>query len=326
VGELVYIGSCSGTLFALDRGDGRVRWSHDVKPDGRPTSFHGDPLVTESLIVIGTDGGNQQDHGSHIWAFALDSGAVRWVCAVEDGIVSDIVRAGDRLLAITRADSLLCLDLASGRRLWSFPGRVDGSDFEFLYRSPAVAGARAFFGDAEGKVHALDLVSGRSLWTRPLDAPISTGILAIGDELVLADQHGSVHRLDQTTGAVRANIPVGGTFNGPPITIGDSLVVLAGQRAILCLDLAAARVRWTRTLALSSSRPYLWRGTVLAGTVKGELFAFRANDGLPLWSGAFVGKIRGIGQDDRVLYLGTQEGMIYAYTRGTAGGVNTILR
>ena len=320
MGELVYIGSCSGTLFALDRHDGRTRWSHDVKPNGRPTSFHGDALVVENLIVIGTDGGNQQDHGSHIWACALDSGAVRWACAVEDGIVSDIIRAGDRLVAITRADSLLCLDLASGRRLWSFAGRVDGSEFEFLYRSPAVAGPRAFFGDAGGNVHALDLVSGRSLWTRPLGAAISTGILAIGDELVLADEHGTVHRLDQTTGAARTVIPLGDTFKGPPITVGDSLVVFAGDRAIVCLDLATARVRWTRIFAsLSSSRPYLWRGAVLAATVKGELVAFRASDGMPLWSHAFVGKIRGIGHDDRTLYLGTQEGMIYAYTRGTPG-------
>lgn len=318
--DLVYIGSCSGTFFALDRHNGRTRWSYDVRPNGRETSFHGDALVAESLIVIGSDGGNQQDHGSHIWAFALDSGAVRWVCAVEDGIVSDIVRAGDRLLAITRADSLLCLDLASGRRLWSRAGGSEGSDSEFIYRSPAVAGTLVFFGDNEGKVHALDLVSGRSLWTRPLGATISTGILAMGDELVLADQHGSIHRLDQTTGAVRASILVGDTFHGPPITIGDSLVVFAGDRAIVCVDLAAARVRWTRTLArLSSSRPYLWRGSVLAATVKGELFAFRAGDGMPFWSRAFVGMIRGIGQDDRTLYLGTQEGMIYAHTRGRAG-------
>lgn len=319
MGDLVYIGSCSGTLYALDRHDGRTRWSYDVKPNGRETSFHGDALVTESMLVIGTDGGNQQDHASHIFAFALDSGAVRWSCAVEDGIVSDIVRAGGRVLAITRADSLLCLDLASGRRLWSYAGGGERSDYEFIYRSPAVAGARVFFGDGNGRVHALDLNSGRSVWTRVLGAGISTGILAIGDELVLADEQGVIHRLDQTSGAVRADIAVGDTFKGPPIMVADSLLVLAGDRAIACLDLVAARVRWTHTLSLSSSRPYLWRGAVVAATVKGELFAFRARDGMPLWSRAFVGKIRGIGQDDRTLYLGTQEGMIYAYEQGTAG-------
>jgi outer membrane protein assembly factor BamB len=54
---------------------------------------------------------------------------------------------------------------------------------------------------------------------------------------------------------------------------------------------------------------------VLAATVKGDLLAFRARDGMPLWSHPFAGKIRGIGQDNRTLYLGTQEGMLYAYAR-----------
>ncbi len=324
MGDLVYIGSCSGTLFALDRRDGSTRWSHDVRPNGRPTSFHGDALVTDSLIVIGTDGGTQENRRSHVWAFALESGAVRWSCALDDGVVSDIVRDGTRVLAITRADSLLCLDLASGRRLWSFAGGTVSTASDFVYRSPAVAGGRAYFGDHAGKVHALDLDSGRLLWSHPIGAEISTGVLAIGDELVLADVHGNVHRLDQATGVVRAAIPLDRTFNGPPITVGDSLVVFAGEEAIVCLDLAAARMRWERTLArLSSSRPYLWRGNVLAATVKGELFAFRAGDGMPLWSRAFVGMVRGIGQDDRTLYLGTQEGMIYAYPRGQTGAIRS---
>ena len=58
----------------------------------------------------------------------------------------------------------------------------------------------------------------------------------------------------------------------------------------------------------------------MAATVHGELLAFRAGDGLPLWSRVFTGMIRGIGHDDRTLYLGTQEGMVYAYARRAALG------
>src|SRR5206468_2960755 len=119
-GDLVYIGSCSGTFFALDRRDGRLRWSQDVRPDARPTSFHGDALVADSLILIGTDAGTAENRHDHVWAFVLDGGAIRWKCPLEDGIVSDVVSAGSRVFAITRADSLLCLDMATGRRLWSF--------------------------------------------------------------------------------------------------------------------------------------------------------------------------------------------------------------
>ena len=285
-----------------------------MRPNARPTSFHGDALVADSLILIGTDAGTAENRHNHVWAFVLDGGAIRWKCPLEDGIVSDVVSAGNRVFAVTRADSLLCLDMATGRRLWSFADS-SASQSQFIYRSPAVAGERVFFGDAKGTVHALAVESGRRLWSCSVGAAISTGPLALGHELVLADENGTVHRIDQASGAIRAAIPVGGIFTGSPVALGDSLVLLAGDDAIACMDLAAARVRWTRALRVSSSRPYVWRGSVLVATTKGELIALRAEDGMPLWTHTFKGIIRGIGQDDRTLYVGTQQGMIYAYRR-----------
>jgi outer membrane protein assembly factor BamB len=313
VGDLLCIGSCSGRFFALDRRLGTVRWSQDVRPSARPTSFHGDALVVgDSLIVIGTDAGTQENRRNHVWAFATTNGAIRWKHPLDDGIVSDVVRAGGRAFAITRADSLLCLDLASGRRLWCFADS-NPSEPQFIYRSPAVAQGRVFLGDGKGNVRALDVESGRVLWTRPVGSAISTGVLAIDDELVLADAGGALHRIDQATGAIRTGGSLGGTFYGPPTSVGDSLVLFAGDDAIKCWDPRTARVRWTRDLPLSSSRPYVWHGAVWAATVQGELFAFRPSDGKQLWFRTFEGSIRGIGQDERTLYLGTQQGMIYAY-------------
>lgn len=312
MGDVVCIGSCSGTFFALDRRTGQPRWARDVRPGGRPTSFHGDPLVTDSLIVIGSDGGTPESRLNHVWAFAHD-GTVRWKTPLEGGIVSDIVRDGDRAFAITRTDSLLCLDLATGRRLWSFAADDRASEERFLYRSPSVVSRRVFVGDMEGRVHALATGSGRVLWTRSLGSEICTGMLAIGGDLLLADVHGRVHRIDQATGAIRASYPVGATFEGPPVNAGDSLALFAGREAILALHPASGAVRWRHDLRLSSARPYLRRGSVIAATEEGDVVAFRARDGMPQWSRAFPGIVRGIGWDDRTLYLGTEQGMLYAH-------------
>lgn len=314
MGDLVVIGSCSGTLFALDRRDGSTRWARDVRPAGRPTSFHGDPLVADSLLVIGTDGRTPESDLNHVWAFALD-GTVRWKTEVRAGIVSDVVQARDRIFVTTRSDSLLCLDLVTGGRLWAFAADEHASEEGFLYRSPAVAGDRVFVGDMEGRVHALSVESGRVLWTRSLGSTISTGILAIGDELVVGDDSGAVHRLERATGSPRRSIRVGSVFQGQPLALGDSLVVLLGRDALACVDLRGSRVRWKRHMSFSSSRPYLRQGSVIAATAEGDLVAFRARDGLPLWTRAFEGLVRGIGQDDRALYVGTEEGWVSAYPR-----------
>lgn len=312
VGDLVYVGSCSGFLFALDRETGRPRWSHDVRPGEQPTSFHGDAVVFDSTFVIGTDGGSTDSTWGEVLAFDLASGRPFWKYSTPDGIISDVIRDGERLYVITRADSLLCLDARSGRLLWSLRGGggFHGGDF----RAPAVAHGRVFFGDTDGAVHALDAESGRSLWKRDMRERVTTSVLALGDGLVVGVASGELHRLRQDTGETEAQLAVGQSIRGTPAMVGDSLIVLAAERSLTCVDRSLTRVVWRRDIPdeISSSRPYLWRGLVLAGSTKGELLALRASDGFPRWSHTLKGVIRGIGTSDRVFYVGTLKGNVYA--------------
>jgi len=55
-GDLVYVGSCSGTYFALNRSTGARRWTYDTRQDGDAAQFHGNPLITDDLVVTGSDG------------------------------------------------------------------------------------------------------------------------------------------------------------------------------------------------------------------------------------------------------------------------------
>lgn len=49
------------------------------------------------------------------------------------------------------------------------------------------------------------------------------------------------------------------------------------------------------------------------GNCGGELVAYRAADGAPQWRDSLKGCIRSIAHDNGLLYIGTQEGTIYAY-------------
>jgi outer membrane protein assembly factor BamB len=102
VGKLLFVGSCSGNFYALNRDTGGVRWSYNIKQDGDQTSFHGDPLVAGDLILIGTDAGRQ----GHVYAFERTTGKVRWKYRVPSGVAddvgvaSDIVRRGKYVYAV----------------------------------------------------------------------------------------------------------------------------------------------------------------------------------------------------------------------------------
>ena len=63
-GYLLFVASCNGRMRALDKRTGQVKWEYDITKDGDQHEFHGDPLITDELVVIGTDG-----KMGHVYAF-----------------------------------------------------------------------------------------------------------------------------------------------------------------------------------------------------------------------------------------------------------------
>ncbi len=305
------MGSCAGTFYALDRASGAIRWRQSVIADSVRRQFHGDPLVTDDLVVVGTDAA-EGDSG-FVFAFDRSGGEVRWKRRAGRGVTTDVVRSGPRGYVVSLDDELLCLDLVGGAVVWR---SGSGSQGEGIRRgSPIVVGDRVFFAASDWSVRAHESATGRPLWTRSLDAHLSTGLAAIGGQLACCADDGYLYALDPQTGTVAARVPItGGPYLGEMAASGDSLLVLLGERSLAGFDWAAKRTRWTRAAPQpwSSSRPALWRGEVVAGTQDGDLFAFRLGDGAPRWFHHVGGVIRGIGSAADALYVGTYAGRVHA--------------
>jgi len=88
---------------------------------------------------------------------------------------------------------------------------------------------------------------------------------------------------------------------------------MSHQPILFYLDLQKNIWRAEAALEWSSARPYSMNGNVLVGNNLGEVYAYRASDGLVQWSHAFGGVMRGIGVADGVIYAGTLKGLLYAY-------------
>jgi outer membrane protein assembly factor BamB len=87
---------------------------------------------------------------------------------------------------------------------------------------------------------------------------------------------------------------------------------------LISTDLNLSQIRWARKTdrAWSSEWPRLWNGLLLAGNCRSELDAFRISDGTPQWSDTLKGCLRSIGMDgdSEQIYVGAQEGTVYAYS------------
>ena len=318
-GDVVCVGSCAGMFYALDRVTGQPRDRHDVfSEDSVHRQFHGDALIDDGLVLIGTDTGPGDT--AYVFAFEPGTARVRWRRPMGPGVMGDIARWRDRCYAVTLVDELVCFDHASGATHWSW--RDESAIQNDRASTPVVVGDRVIFADRNGTIHCFHAATGRALWRALQIDPLSTWMVVADSSLMFVRGQDALVRLDPATGRERSRIVIsGGPYAGPIVNVGDSLLLLLGANALTAVDLTRDRVLWSRTEAgdWSSSRPYVWRDMALAGA-RGRLVAFGIVDGAVRWTHLLPGVVRGIGAYAETLYVGTLKGQVHAlvYQRGLA--------
>lgn len=334
MGNLLFVGSCSGNVYALDRKTGRLRWTYNIRQDGDQTSFHGDPLVTDDLILIGADNGKQ----GHIYAFERESGNVRWKSLAPAGaggnvgVASDLVRRGNRVYAVAQGDELLCLSLEDGNTRWTFTNQFDRQK-AILSNPPALDGDVVLMGGLDGFVYGLQADSGKVIWKTDLHSPVRTNPIVSEGAVYVGTEDHHLYQLQTRTGAVTRALAVKGFPDRYAAVTGDSLLTVLMQapqtaggilfrpNELDSIDLRLQQLKWQQKPLTSivrnswaSSRPYVWKDYVFVGDLAGKLFAFHRGNGSLAWSYQFPSRVvRGIGFTNDMLYVGMQGGMIYAF-------------
>lgn len=322
---MLFIGSCSGNFYAIDKNTGQLHWSYNIEQDGEQTSFHDDPLVAGNLIIIGTDAGRQ----GHIYVFDRTTGKVRWKYLVRTGdlqdfgVAADMVRKGDAIYAVAKGDDLLCLDLATGKVRWHFASGFDRQHTAWE-NSPTLNGDSVLFAGHDGVLYALDSHSGKLIWKTELHSPVLTTPAVVGASIYVGTSD-RFYRLESNDGKVVSSIPIPVEPWRNVTLSGNRLLVISSdffyprvQSEILSIGLASRSIRVLARPPAGSSDwgtvwPYAWRGQILASD-KGHLYAYREAHAALAWSHDFAGQyVRGIGVTPDVLYLGTMHGMIYAF-------------
>ena len=318
VGDVMFIGSCAGNFYAINKDTGQVQWSYDIRKDGKQQSFHGDPLVTNDLILIGTDRSCDPEGVGHVYAFERDSGKVRWKYR-STSVPTDIVQLNSNVYFGNFQDQWSSIDLHTGGLNWSFSTGAFNKDCD-MPKSPVTDKNRLFIAGLDGVIYSLDASSGRVSWKRKLPAAPSTGLALRDKTIYVGTNDQRIYRLNAETGTVISELATEAKPVGRLAFSDDSLFVFLQDPServgyIISVDSKLARVRWKQRSSpdWASERPHLWKEFVVAGNCRGEMAAFRATDGAPQWSLSLKGCIRSIGSSGNMLFAGVQEGTIYAY-------------
>ena len=313
-GELVYIGSCSGVFYALQAKTGEVRWSYDTSLDGPAASFHGDVLVTEDLVVVGTD----THEIGHLYGIDRWNGEVRWKHRFTRGVAIDIRRHGGSALATSMVGDVLSVALATGEIEWSVKSGLELAP-ENVPGDPILLGNRFIVPWSSGDLDALDAQTGTRLWRRSFDSALSTSVAVRDRVLIVGSQSGTVFGLDPDDGEILSRLDVGGTPYGEVVVTADCTIVLsrtpAAKSVLSCLEPPLGRVRWRYVSPAEGMwgtfEPLIHGRQVVAGA-DGHLVGLDVNDGSVLWTRPMEGLPRGLGSSHDLLYVGTLSGRVLA--------------
>ena len=294
-----------------------MRWSYDIGKDGKQKSFHGNPLITDDLILIGTDHNCVPDGIGHVYAFERSTGKVRWKFQTTS-VPTDILRVGQNVYFGSFQDNWYALRLQDGKLLWKFSTGASNESCEPI-KSPVADDRYLYLIGLDGIIYALDAASGRVAWKRKLPASPSTALALKNKTLFAGANNNRIYRLNPETGTTITELPVQAMPTGRITLNAEALLLFLENRSarsgyVITVDPDLPKIRWQQSSPnWKSERPHVWGQLVVAGNCRGEVVAFRASDGARQWKLNLKGCISSIGSSEKRMFVGVQEGTIYAY-------------
>jgi outer membrane protein assembly factor BamB len=207
--QTLYVASLGGTLTALARDDGSVRWTLAFGDRSYATPC----LADDGTIYVGSDAKKflaLTPDGKIKWTLDTDGEADTAPALAKDGSV--VFAAGRMVYAVT----------AFGYVKWRFPAKRK------VFSSPAVSDAgRVFFGSQDHHAYAIS-PQGNPIWRVDLGADVDASPAIADDGGVFFGTDGDeIVRLDADDGHVVWRTPVGGYVRGA-LSIARNGDVLAG--------------------------------------------------------------------------------------------------
>jgi len=331
---LVYAGSDSGKLFALDLKTGKEKWSAEITPPEESKInvkwIRSTPAVAEGIVVCGADDGVMR-------AFDAQTGDKKWQFRTAAQIRSSAAIVGEpkgssgverRVVFGSWDGHCYCLRLSDGVEFWRF--RV-GDPGVRVHVPLAVAAGRVYAGAIEDyAIPGLDLGTGRTLTgyhdgtpPRGKKSP-ALGIVqgvAVYRGCLITIGKGAV--LDAVTGKQLGAVRSPGT--GLP-----SLPAFSGETVYTSLSVQGTGIPDIMSKTRSRKRPQLFRNTVIntplvcgnimiVATARGTVEAYQLTDGKsskPVWewksqSGKEISTAPAAGSG--FIVVGSDDGHIYGF-------------
>ncbi|HEX6161368.1 MAG TPA: PQQ-binding-like beta-propeller repeat protein [Thermoanaerobaculia bacterium] len=300
-GDVVYVFSCSGKVFAADARTGEQEWMRDLALETPGAEMHGQPAIHGTTLFVPVDARG----GGALYALDRRTGAILWEVEKEGGFTTDILLAGNAAITITGRGELMALHRKTGRVLWSL--KVDAPAGERRL-SAGLAGNRVYV-TAGSDLLMVDAARGKVLRRIPLGAEPSSSVAAGGGHVMVGLRNRTL-RILTTGGRDTATV----VLPDAAVAItrsGEGAVLLTSGDEVVAISKKDVLWRFGKGEKWSSPRFAFFRDQLLAGTESGRVVVVDPVTGKVVREFQVKGMARGIAASGEMVIVGTLAGEVF---------------
>ena len=278
IGEsVIALGTVDRLVSLVSRDSGIVLWQHRLGG-----TIHGGPLLRGDRVYAGTEASPD----GKVYALTLKTGKQVWSTRV-GSVEAPLALDDTALYAGTEEGLVVRIDARSGAIAWR--RRLAGA----VRAAPVPSTAGLAVVTTDDSLYLLKPETGEVLARRGTPGAVLATPVQDGDRLYLATTRGQVVAVALPSLATVWERTAGDAVYGAPALVRDTLFVLARNGALWLVPVAtpaAARCLDLHVVATAGPTP-LADGTVLIGTVQGELLLVAAATGTIAWRDSLAGPI-----------------------------------
>jgi outer membrane protein assembly factor BamB len=305
-GENMFLMKNTGSLYAIRREDGYLRWTRNLGKLAASAPACGSGTVYAVILQRG----RQRSSDGRVVALRAKTGALLWSKRLPARTESSPLLHRGRIYFGSEDGRVYALDAKTGKVKWIYKsgGAVKGA--------LAMDGGKLYFGDYAGNVTALQRATGKKVWqtgtggSGPLGAGggslYSTPAVAYG-RVYIGSTNGFVYSFSSRNGKLAWRHKTGGYVYASPAVgpaKGGTVYIGSYDGTFYALNARSGNVRWSRNAGgkLSGAAIVLGDTVLYANLGRRSLALVRADNGRLLWSRNNGGFDPGV-SDGKHLYL-----------------------
>jgi outer membrane protein assembly factor BamB len=246
----------------------------------------------------------------------------------KDGMIkSTAAIAGGMVYTASLNGEVFCIDLKSGKRLWTYKSRQLADPKAFIpgfKAAVAVTADTVYVGDEEGMFHTIERGTGKGKWTFETQAEIVSCASFDGDNVVFGSHDNSLYCLRAADGSKVWQYATQGMVNCSPAIVGDRTFVTGCDEHLRVINVKTGEQETDIPLGIYLiASPAVIDNMLYVGTHGNEMLAIDWKTSTKMWTytGAKGPYHSSAAVNDKYVVVGAQDKKLYCLDRKTGDKV-----